>query len=336
MPLRLWSVGSVCLLCVACGSDRNQVEDDSSWLEEPQREFPQRLSEVGLWDLSQPRDLWSAQTSGAALSFAPRFPLWTNGARKQRQLVLPEGATIDATDPEHWRVPAGSIAFKTLYFADEAGAPVPAETRIIRIDETGERRFAVYVWDEARDEAVRTAVGATLSAVDFSGARLEHRVPSENECAACHDSSPQTFLGLNGVQQQPGDSGVLPSRAFAAPLSAPSPNLRGDDLDTRVLGYFFANCSHCHNGWSGPNSEFSLLPDAAFANLIDVESQGSASTAGVRVIPGDPEDSLLVHAMDSVQGERSAKPMPPLGVQQEDAEGVALIEHWIEQLEHDD
>lgn len=324
------------LICLACGSEGNQPDDHTPWLEATEREFPVRLSEVGLWDLTEGSDLWSADTHPRALAFAPHFPLWTNGSRKQRYLVLPEGESIDAANPTDWRVPAGSIAFKTLYFANESGAPIPAETRIIRIDASGTRRYAVYVWDQTSSDAERTESGATLQVRDFSGETLEHQVPSETQCSSCHDSSPQALLGLNGYQQQPGDAQALPRTAFVSPPAAPANTLREDDMDSDVLGYFVANCSHCHNGWDGPNSEFSLLPDVAFKNLIDVESRGSASTDGVRVIPGDPENSLVIQAMDSVQGIRRAKPMPPLGVQVEDSAGMTLIEDWIEHLEHED
>ncbi len=332
-----WFASSLCLICLACGSEGNRTEEPSQpWLDHPEREFPDRLSDVGLWDLSEQADLWTAHAQANAMTFSPRFPLWTNGARKQRYLVLPKGELIDASDPSHWIVPPGSVAFKTLYFADPDGNPVPTETRVIQIDEAGERRFAVYVWDEDLSDAARSEAGATLEVRDFGGEVLEHQVPSEAECSACHDSSPKDLLGLSGLQQQPGEQGALPDSAFLAPPTSPSRALRGDDVESRVLGYFVGNCAHCHNDWHGPNSEFSLLPDVAFDNLIGVESQGSASTDGIRVIPGDPANSLLFQALDSVQGKRRAKPMPPLGVQVEDEAGITLIEEWIEHLEQDD
>lgn len=348
MAFGRWFASSLCALCFACSSEGNRPSVQRSFIENPESEFPERLSDVGLWDLTAQRDptalkdptalgdVWSSEADPRALEFEPHFPLWTNGAHKRRQLVLPEGELIDASDPTNWTVPLGSVAFKTLFFADDRGNPIPAETRVIHLARDGERRYAVYVWDPESRDATRVDSGATLQVRDFSGNQLAHEVPSESECSACHDSSPQALLGLNGYQQQAADKGVLAPSAFTAPPAPPSKTLRGEDVQSRVLGYFVGNCSHCHNDWHGPNSEFSLLPGAAITNLVNVESRGSASTAGIRVIPGDPQSSLLIQAMDSVEGKRRAKPMPPLGVQVEDVSGMTLIEDWIEHLEHAD
>ncbi|MCB9588155.1 MAG: hypothetical protein H6718_22295 [Polyangiaceae bacterium] len=333
MGIRCWFAGSICVLCLACSSEGNRVPPPQPFIEDPESEFPERLSGVGLWDLSKPLEVWSSEANPHALEFEPHFPLWTNGARKRRQLVLPQGELIDASDPTSWKVPAGSIAFKTLFFANASGEPVPAETRVIQLGAGGERRYAVYVWDPLSRDATRVESGTTLEVRDFRGNVLTHEVPSEGDCSACHDSSPQAFLGLNSYQQQVEDAGTLSPQAFAHPPAKPERSLRGDDEESRALGYLVGNCSHCHNDWRGPNSEFSLLPEDAVANLVNVESTGSASVAGIRVIPGDPDNSLLLLAMNSVAGRRLAKPMPPLGVQREDDAGMHTIAEWIEQLD---
>jgi mono/diheme cytochrome c family protein len=97
-------------------------------------------------------------------------------------------------------------------------------------------------------------------------------------------------------------------RNLPASLRSQPPQVSASTLTARAaLGYLHGNCGHCHNA-SGPLAEVGLH---------------LAQPAPVR-LPADPK--LLVAKM------RSPNPlmrMPPLGVRQPDAEGIALIERWI-------
>ena len=45
-------------------------------------------------------------------SFAPQYPLWSDGMSKQRAIYLPPGTTIDAADPNDWNFPVGTKFWK--------------------------------------------------------------------------------------------------------------------------------------------------------------------------------------------------------------------------------
>ena len=103
-----------------------------------------------------------------------------------------------------------------------------------------------------------------------------------------------------------------------------------DDTTRRVLGWLHGDCVHCHNGLDGPSSSFDLRADVALQNLVGVESDDSASAGGIRVVPGDPDTSLMFLAIAG-QGD-DVKAMPPVGVDVRDAAAVDLVRTWIEGL----
>src|SRR6188472_4441619 len=62
--------------------------------------LPERLSETGLFAPGSVTDI-----DPRNLAYAPQYPLWTDGATKRRWVRLPEGAAIDARDPDAWQLP---------------------------------------------------------------------------------------------------------------------------------------------------------------------------------------------------------------------------------------
>src|SRR5262245_46418758 len=64
---------------------------------------PQRLRDTGLYV-----DGSSRQVRPENLSFAPQYPLWSDGATKRRWLYIPPGKSIDAARPDAWEFPTGT------------------------------------------------------------------------------------------------------------------------------------------------------------------------------------------------------------------------------------
>ena len=58
---------------------------------------PTRLSETGI---------------ASGQPYTPNFALWSDGAAKERWLSLPAGTEIDTSDPDDWRFPDGTRAWK--------------------------------------------------------------------------------------------------------------------------------------------------------------------------------------------------------------------------------
>lgn len=282
--------------------------------------LPARLSEYGLYP-SAP-DL--TETGADALRYEPRWPLWSNGSDKERLLVLPEGSRgragrSDAGEaglPEPSTLPVGSFFFKTFAFPVGAGQePLPVETRVMRKTEAG-WAFARYVWDEhgadARLLEDRLPVRVPVELPD--GASFEHVVPTPLDCRTCHEAASDPVLGYDPLQ--------LGLEEFEAP-----------DSETRdIMGYVVGNCVHCHNGGDRENASFDLRPPVFLENMIDRPTASSASGIGIRVVPGEPERSVVWKALAGGDEEDGIKAMPPRGVQHVDEEAVERMRSWIERL----
>ena len=296
------------------------------WLDAPMAPFPETLSEVGVFpDMADPM-----RADARAVPYAPAFPLWSNGSRKLRHVVLP-GPIDDRT--ASWRFPPGTVFFKTFFFGEDLSEPV--ETRIMRLDDDG-WDYAVYAW--AGDEATRTDGRSHPVDVETPAGALEHEIPGRLACRGCLESSPSWILGFRELQLNHMAEGRdrLELERFADRLESglpdPADAIEHSDAETRtVLGYLEGNCVACHNGTTdGPNSTYDLSHRVALTNLIDQPAMSSGTIAGTRVIPGDPDASVLILSM---RGQTDADPMPPIGVQRIDSEMIDRIGRWIADLE---
>src|SRR5215831_4122467 len=61
---------------------------------------PATLAETGLC-----ADAKCTSTLPGVLAYAPRWPLWSDGATKRRWIYLPAGSHIDTTDMNVWHFP---------------------------------------------------------------------------------------------------------------------------------------------------------------------------------------------------------------------------------------
>jgi hypothetical protein len=167
---------------------------------------------------------------------------------------------------------------------------------------------------------------------------VSHVVPGRLTCRQCHESSTSFVLGFQPEQLLDAEAGFdqLTALQEAAVIDevpeVSDPVADYDDLTKDVLGYFVGNCAHCHNGKNGIASSYDLRPGVALENIIDQPTQSSASAAGTRVVPGNPEDSILFLAFSGETEDPEVKLMPPVGVSLVDPEGVQLVRAWIEAL----
>jgi hypothetical protein len=299
------------------------------------QEPPATLRETGLyadWD----RKL----VAKANRAFTPQYPLWTDGARKQRWIHLPEGTSIDASDPDAWQFPIGTQLWKEFSFGARS------ETRYI-VHTRGGWRFATYVWNAEQTEAKRVDIGA-LAAQEVAPGR-RHQVPTEGECRACHGNGKTPVLGVSALQLSPERDLNAPHREEVVagsldlptlvaegklrgwPASAPAPRIEGNPIERAALGYLHGNCGHCHRS-EGPVASIGMVLAAevdAPPALATITAPSKFMAPRLRVEPGDPSGSVLLVRM------RSRSPieqMPPLGSQLVDEEAARLIATWIDQL----
>lgn len=273
-----------------CEDSRRQCDSPPAG---PLGTLPERLSETGL----------SAST---VEEFRPRFELWSDGATKRRWIAIPQGMSVDTSDPDSWRFPVGTKLWKE--FTRDG---VRVETRLLeRFGERDDEWTAVaYVWSADGSEAFKSPDGAR----NVRG--TAHDVPSASQCFACHGGRRSRVLGYSAVQLGRVD-------------------IPGSDTERAALGYLHANCGHCHNQ-ARPSRDGARCFDPR--NELDmwlrVDRLGSpsdtvtyASLVGSAVRRGDPDDSKLLRRVTSADPDVR---MPPLATEMVDRRAVELLRAWI-------
>jgi cytochrome c553 len=309
---------------------------------------PSRLCETGLYANGEigpidPRNR----------PFLPQYPLWTDGAAKSRWIYLPAGTAIDTSDPGNWQFPVGTKFWKEFSFNGRK-----AETRLVWRASASEWVFATYVWNEEGTDAVLAPDEGVPGAVELEGGR-RHTIPGVADCRACHGEKRPGPLGFNALQLStdrdpnaihgepltPGMATVatLNADGLLAParpeLVADPPRIRTKDADTRaVLGYFAANCGHCHDGsgeiaYDGPSLKHAdvMDGDAVAAALLDKRTvwqvPGQPEGTSFMLKPAHPEASAMLFRMKS---RRPSSQMPPLGTVLRDDAAIAAVAKWID------
>lgn len=288
-------------------------------------------------------------------SFTPQYPLWSDGASKQRWLYLPPGTSIDGADADAWAFPPGTRTWKEFSHGRRV------ETRFIERLADGSWRYATYVWDaDGREARLAPERGTSLSLAGDAGktAGARYAVPSRDDCRACHEGAAVPVLGFSALQlaadrdasaphaeaKRPGDVDLpaLLDRGLVRNAAAgEAPSLRASSPVARTaLGYLHANCGHCHNA-RGPLADLGLVLAQGFADP-DSEGRVSRSTVGrdadarvlgldTRIEAGQPDESQLLARMKSANVYNR---MPPLGTTVIDDRAVALVEQWIQQMQN--
>jgi hypothetical protein len=281
--------------------------------------LPAHLSETGLY-----ADFAGRVVAPDLRAFTPANVLWSDAAAKQRWIRLPEGATIDTTDMDHWVFPVGTQWFKEFVRDGKR-----LETRLIwRVADTGDRErdtlFGSYVWDDTETEATFAKDGA----VDVRG--TDHDVPSADTCWKCHIGEPGRALGFSALQL--GDVSQLPlSNPAATTFAAPD----------AAQGYLHANCGHCHNPNGSAWVNSSMVLRLSVAETAAATTKIVQTTVGVdlqqwlnhgytkRIVAGDPTNSALWFRM--TQRAMNIQ-MPPIATEHADPAGVELLRTWIQSL----
>jgi hypothetical protein len=274
--------------------------------------------------------------------FEPLYWLWSDGSDKARWVYLPPGATIDATDPDHWELPVGTKFWKE--FAPGGGR---VETRLI--ERTGEGpedfRFTSYQW------MTPDATDATLVHADGqrNASGTEHHIPSEVQCHRCHDGLDERALGFSAIQLNHDLPGVtlqsLNAQNLLVPPVSMDVQIPGTGVTQEALGYLHANCGNCHNDTPGipletlPEPQMYLrvlttnaTPESTWAYTTAVNQElTQADTLGLtlRISGGDPAMSAVSSRMSIRFSENQ---MPPIATEMVDAMGSATVNAWIETL----
>ncbi len=310
--------------CSGCASYRRCALPSPGLLQA----LPARLSETGLF-----ADLASDALATGVRGYAPRYELWSDGARKRRWVWLPEGERIDSSDMDDWSFPIGTKLWKEFSSGGKR-----LETRLLMKVGPAARDWAgaSYVWDADQREARLSPAGQKQVRGE------EHDAPSAAECGGCHGGRRSHVLGFSALQLADDslpltlDQLVDEQRLTRAPDQALT--LPGDQQQRAALGYLHANCGHCHNGERPERRDAPRCYDPRRSidfwlpsdPELEVRELPAYTTTVPRfVTPGEPDDSRLV-ALVSRRGPRLH--MPPLGSRKVDQEGVRLLREWITSL----
>ncbi len=313
---------AVALALLASGCDVDPGGEDAGGPDAGLPAAPPTLSAAGLY---------ADGVIGGALAegvraYSVRNPLWTDGLEKHRYLVLPEGASIDTSDPDHWAFPEGTRLFKE--FVSDGRL---LETRLLWKAGPSSDDW-VYVAYRAREDG---SDGDPVPDGEADVLGTDHDIPSTQDCAFCHRGGRDFVLGPGAFQLAREDfdawvaAGMLPpDTVYADPP--------GDDTARAALGYLHGNCGHCHDDVHPIASFRTLRLRLTVGTTSAAEAPAWVTSAGIdanheldgtRVIiqPGDPASSQLYVRM----AHRDELAMPPLGTDHVDDAGLAAIGAWI-------
>lgn len=301
-------------------------EDAAGDPDAPAFSGPETLSETGLYS-----DIETRTLAPDVIEFDVRFPLWSDGADKQRYLYLPPGTTIDTSWMDVWKFPVGTKAWKEFSVGGKT-----LETRLLEKTFDGPDGWLMvsYLWNAAGTDATAVPLGAA----DVLG--TSHDVPSQAQCTQCHNGVGDVLAGVGAIQlSTETGSGLLSQLVQQGKLSHPPAAefpVPGDGVVEATLGYLHGNCGNCHNDQHFLASKrplrLKLTVDAVtpeqtplYQTAIGGKTNHIVDGTTIVIVPGKPLESQLWVRMNR----RDEMAMPPVGSEIVDDAAVALVSDWI-------
>lgn len=301
------------------------------------------LSASGCFDPVDP-----ARPAAALIAYDVNAPLWSDGADKDRWLLVPDDEHITVESDGDLSFPLGSMLFKTFRFGDHL-----LETRVFILHDDGVWDGYAYAWSAAQTDAALVPAGfSDPFEVPGTDPPVTWRIPSRLECLRCHTEAAGTTLGLevgqlNRTVADPtaGDetNQLVDWEAmelFDAPLGAPVDELsrfaRYDETasaEAPARAYLHANCSMCHRPEApgGGALDLRATVELAAMNVCGVDpTRDDLGIANAQLVrPGAPDRSVVLERMLRLDEHR----MPPIATRVVDPTGTRLVQDWIERLE---
>jgi hypothetical protein len=294
---------------------------------------PDKLSDTGLYS-----DFASRTLAPGVIAYAPRWPLWSDGASAKRYLLLPSGMHVDTSAMDDWSFPVGTKVWKEL----SAGGKV-YETRFSWKKDEG-WWIVSYAWLADGTDALAAPDGVS----DALGTGYD--IPPRDDCDECHTQVRDVVIGVSALQLGATDGdGTLAKLAQANALSnapAASYDVPGTGVVKDALGYLHGNCAHCHNDTGSlrfqTKMRLRVQVDAKTPEETDVYETAPflvmkhpmVETYGIyALVPGAPDLSGIALRMalrggpDAPDGDPYQ--MPPVATNVVDATGLATVRAWI-------
>lgn len=318
-----------------------------------QEPYPAKLSAWRLF-VGKPAEL---NPNRGVVPYDLNTPLFSDYATKYRFIWMPAGTSATYNATESFEFPVGAIFSKTFSYSDSASKRRLLETRLLVHAKNGWATLP-YVWNDSGTEAF-LEVAADPTVVHWthpSGEKytIDYVIPNVNQCKECHEKSKATVPIGPKARNLNKDFDYADGRAnqlaywtrigylkgAPAPEQAPRAAAWDDPssgtLEARARTYLDVNCGHCHNSQGSANTS-GLYLTAGEMDLMRLgickvpvsAGQGSGDLL-FDIVNGKPEESILLHRMDSVAPKVM---MPELGRTLIHREGVDLIRAWIRSIE---
>lgn len=284
-------------------------------------------------------------------------PLFSDYAQKARFVWMPAGASATLNDDGDLDFPDGTVLIKNFFYpAADNGVRTLVETRLL-VKKEGVWNPSTYIWNEQQNEAILEIAGdfrtITSRRPDGEEFTIDYAIPNRNQCKGCHEKNRKVvpvgptvenlnrnFLYNDGEKNQllkwselnylKGYDPVL-HQARLADWSDPNA-----PLHDRALAYLTVNCGTCHDQ-HGPANISGLRLTTGETNLFNLGVNKPPVSAGkgsggrkYDIVPGKPDESILVYRMESLE---PGAMMPEMGRKLVHEEGVRLIREWIENMQ---
>ena len=283
-------------------------------------------------------------------------PLFSDYAKKERFVYVPFERTATYKASGVFDFPSGTVLVKNFYY-ERLGGKNLLETRLLIRYEAEWKAYA-YVWNEDQSDAQLTVGGAELEVPrpGVAEGTFAYHVPNQNECKSCHSFNGKLSpigptagnlnrtIALEGRSDNQLDvwtgygllSGIASSEDATQYPVWDDPS--SGSLDDRARVYLDVNCGHCHRREGTANTTGLYLnieerdpTRNGFCKQPIAAGPGSGGRS-YDVVPGQPDQSILLYRMESVE---PASRMPELGRELVHTEGVELIRQWIASLDPD-
>lgn len=301
--------------------------------------IPTSLAATGCVDPGNP-----TRPGSGLIPYAVNAPFWSDGAVKDRWIALPDGQNVTVGANGDWDFPNGTVLMKNFSLG-----PGLVETRLFKHHTDGSWAGYSYQWNDAQTDATLVPGGATK----LWGAQ-SWLYPSEANCLQCHTAVAGRSLGLETAQMNRNFTYPQTSRSANQittlnMINTLTPAIAGDPATLPVIpdpagvsgtpaerarSYLHTNCSQCHRP-GGPTPvnldlRYTTALNATNACSLAPQAGDLGLGAAARIIaPGSAPNSVLVAR---VNRRNDTNQMPPIGSNQIDAAGVALLTQWINGL----
>jgi uncharacterized repeat protein (TIGR03806 family) len=348
IPSLIFSVSFfLSLLFSSCGFSQRGVR---LFLSEP---FPKKLSS---WHLFTSNSKGLTPNAGV-LAYDLNTPLFSDYASKYRFVWMPTGSSASYREDTTFDFPVGTILAKSFAFPvdNHSGKEKLIETRLLVNTNSGWVALP-YVWNDRQTEATLQLVPDPVP-VRFTDAEghpqnFTYQIPNANECRQCHDREKTLqpigpkARNLNKIYSYLDGSANQLARwtqvgyLRGAPSAADAPRApvwndpTSGSLEQRALAYLDNNCAHCHQpagtaGYTGVDFRLSHFDPAHAGFCKHPNSAGNMGNRHYDIVPGDPEDSILLYRLASTAPKVM---MPQIGRATVHSEGLALLHAWIASL----